>query len=173
MNGMTFSTFCAVIVGCIACVTDIQTRRIPNWLTFGAAATAVMFHAVMAPRAGLMLSVSGWFVGALMMFAPFALRGLGGGDVKLVAALGAWLGPASVFWLALYAGVAGFVMAVIVAASHGYLRTAIRNVWFLLQHWTVNGLQPVEDISLDGSSGPRLAYAVPIFAGLLLAIWLR
>jgi prepilin peptidase CpaA len=161
------------MVGCVACVTDIRTRRIPNWLTFGAAAAAVVFHAVMAPSAGLMLALSGWFVGALMMFAPFALRGLGGGDVKLVAALGAWLGPANVFWLALYAGAAGFGMAVIVAAYYGYLGTAIRNVWFLLQHWAVNGLHPVEDISLEGSRGPRLAYAVPIFAGLLLAIWLR
>ena len=66
---------------------------------------------------------------------------------------------------------AGFVMAVVVAAYCGYLRTAFRNIWFLLQHWTANGIRPLEDISLEGSSGPRLAYALPIFAGLLLAAW--
>ena len=49
------------------------------------------------------------------MFMPFALRGLGGGDVKLIAALGAWLGPVNALWLGLYAGVAGVVMALVVA----------------------------------------------------------
>lgn len=107
------------------------------------------------------------------MFVPFALRGLGGGDVKLVAALGAWLGPMNAVWLALYAGAAGLVMAIVVATYCGYLRTAFANVWFLLQHWTVNGVRPLEDVSLEGSKGPRLAYALPIFAGLVLATWLH
>jgi prepilin peptidase CpaA len=168
---MTISTLCALAIGCVACVTDIQSRRIPNWLTFGAAAAGLVFYTATRAGGGLLFATSGWFVGALIMFVPFALRGLGGGDVKLVAALGAWLGPANVIWLALYAGVAGGVMAVVVAAYHGYLRTALRNIWFLLQHWTVNGVRPLDDVSLEGSSGPRLAYALPIFAGLVLATW--
>jgi hypothetical protein len=51
----------------------------------------------------------GWALGLLLFFVPFALRGLGGGDVKLMAALGAWLGPTDVFWAAMYTGVAGGV----------------------------------------------------------------
>jgi prepilin peptidase CpaA len=170
---MTTSTLCALVIGCAACVTDVQSRRIPNWLTFGAAGAALVFHAVAPTGGGLTFAAAGWFVGALIMFLPFALRGLGAGDVKLVAALGAWLGPTNAMWVALYAGVAGFVMAVVVAAYHGYLRTAFRNIWFLLQHWTANGIRPLEDVSLEGSSGPRLAYALPIFAGLLVAVWLH
>ena len=168
---MTISTIFALAVGCAACVTDIQSRRIPNWLTFGAAGAAVVFHTITRGGGGFVFATTGWFVGALIMFLPFALRGLGGGDVKLLAALGAWLGPANAVWLALYAGCAGFVMAVVVAAYYGYLRTAFRNIWFLLQHWTVNGVRPLEEVSLEGSSGPRLAYALPIFAGLVLATW--
>jgi prepilin peptidase CpaA len=168
---MAISTLCALVIGCAACVTDVRSRRIPNWLTFGAAAAALVFHTAAPAGGGFVFAVAGWFLGALIMFVPFALRGLGGGDVKLVAALGAWLGPMSAIWLGLYAGVAGFCMAIIVAAYHGYLRTAFRNVWFLLQHWTVNGIRPLEEISLEGSSGPRLAYALPIFAGLLVATW--
>jgi prepilin peptidase CpaA len=90
---MTISTIFALAVGCAACVTDIQSRRIPNWLTFGAAGAAVVFHTLTQGGGGFVFATSGWFVGALIMFLPFALRGLGGGDVKLVAALGAWLGP--------------------------------------------------------------------------------
>jgi prepilin peptidase CpaA len=170
---MTISTFCAFAIGCVACVTDVRSRRIPNWLTFGAAGAGLVFHMAAPAGAGAVSAIEGWFVGALMMFVPFALRGLGGGDVKLLAALGAWLGPANAMWVALYAGVAGFVMALVVAAYFGYLRKAVSNVWFLLQHWTVNGIRPLDDISLEGSSGPRLAYALPIFAGLLLTTWLR
>jgi prepilin peptidase CpaA len=168
---MAISTLCALAIGCAACVTDIHSRRIPNWLTFGAAAAALVFHTVTRGGGGLVFATSGWFVGALIMFLPFALRGLGGGDVKLVAALGAWLGPSNALWVGLYAGVAGFVMSLVVAAYSGYLRTALRNIWFLFQHWTVNGIRPLEDVSLEGSSGPRLAYALPILAGLVLATW--
>jgi prepilin peptidase CpaA len=170
---MGISTLCALAVGCAACVTDVRSKKIPNSLTFGAAGAAIVFHTVMPAGAGLIGAVEGWFVGALIMFVPFALRGLGGGDVKLIAALGAWLGPANAMWLALYAGVAGFVMALVVALYSGYLRKALVNVWFLLQHWTVNGIRPLDDVSLEGSSGPRLAYALPIFAGLVVAIWLH
>lgn len=170
---MPVSTLCALAVGCAACFTDIRSRRIPNALTFGAAGAAVVFHTVAPEGAGLLSAVAGWFVGALIMFVPFALRGLGGGDVKLIAALGAWLGPANAMWLGLYAGVAGLVMALVVAVYSGYLRNALSNVWFLFQHWTVNGIRPLEDVSLEGSSGPRLAYALPIFAGLVMAIWLH
>ena len=168
---MTINTMFALVVGCAACVTDIQSRRIPNWLTFGAAGAAIVFHTIFEGGGGFVLATTGWLVGALIMFLPFALRGLGGGDVKLLAALGAWLGPSNALWLALYAGCAGFVMSVVVAAYYGYLRTALRNIWFLLQHWTVNGVRPLDEVSLEGSSGPRLAYALPIFAGLVLATW--
>jgi prepilin peptidase CpaA len=103
---------------------------------------------------------------------PFALEGLGGGDVKLLGAIGAWLGPWQALWTGLYAGVAGGVMALAVALYSGYLRQALANVWFLLQHWKVSGIRPVKEISLETAGGPRLAYALPIFAGLQLTLWL-
>ena len=168
---MLISTICAMVVGAAACVTDLQSRRIPNWLTFGAAGAALVFHTTAPAGGGFLVAAGGWFCGALILFLPFALRGLGAGDVKLVAALGAWLGPMTAIWLGLYAGVAGFVMSLVVAVYHGYLRTAFRNIWFLLQHWTVNGVRPLEEVSLEGSRGPRLAYALPIFAGLVMATW--
>jgi prepilin peptidase CpaA len=93
--------------------------------------------------------------------------------VKLLAALGAWVGPVDAVWLALYAGVAGGVMSVVVALYCGYARRMLSNVWLLLQHWQVAGLRQLKEISLESGDGPRLAYALPIFAGLVLAIWLQ
>jgi prepilin peptidase CpaA len=120
-----------------------------------------------------MLSVEGWIVGAAIFFVPFALGGLGAGDVKLLAALGAWVGPTDALWIALYTGIAGGVLALVVASLTGYLRQALSNIWLLLSHWRVAGLRPLDEVSLEGSRGPRLAYAIPIFTGLLVNVWLR
>jgi prepilin peptidase CpaA len=163
----------ALVVAFGACITDVRSRRIPNVLTFGAAAAAIVFHAITGQLAGLLQSVEGWLVGAAIFFVPFALGGLGAGDVKLLAALGAWVGPLDALWIGLYTGVAGGIIALIVAAFSGYLGQAISNIWLLFSHWRVVGIRPVHEITLEGSKGPRLAYAIPIFAGLLVNVWLR
>ena len=65
----------------------------------------------------------------------------------------------------------GGVMAVLVALSHGYTRTAVRNIWLLLMHWRVMGLKPLPTLTLDTSDAPRLPYALPIMVGLLVTLW--
>ena len=104
-------------IASLACVTDLRTRRIPNVLTFGAALAGLLYQFVSGGIDGLGHAALGWLVGAVIFILPFALGGLGGGDVKLLAALGAWLGPADVLWLSLYTGVAGGVMALVVSAT--------------------------------------------------------
>jgi len=163
----------ALAVGLVACVTDVRTRRIPNALTFGAAAAALLFHAIADGRAGAGMAVVGWMVGVAVFLPFFLLGGMGAADVKLLAALGAWLGPRDAFWLAVYASLAGGVMAIIVALGRGYLRTAVRNVGTLLRYWWLVGPRPLAAVSLERSDGPRLAYAVPIFVGTVVTVWLR
>lgn len=175
MNEITvmFAAATAVIVACAASVCDLRTRRIPNALTFGAALAAVAFHGVSGGAAGLMSSGAGWVVGIALFLPFFALRGLGGGDVKLLGALGAWLGPAAVVLVALYSALVGGVFAVIVAVRARYLRQALRNLKFLGTFWLSVGLRPVEGLTLEDQKAPRLAYAVPMLFGLLVTLWLR
>ena len=170
---LTLKSIVVLSVGVVACVTDLRSRRIPNVLTFGAAGAALAYAFIVAGWKGLAAAALGWVIGAAAFFVPFALGGLGAGDVKLLAAMGAWLGPAGAVWLALYTGVAGGVMALTVALGSGYLRRALSNVSLLLMHWRVAGLRPLSEVSLEGSNGPRLAYALPIFAGLVATLWLR
>ena len=160
-----------LLISAVACVTDLRSRRIPNVLTFGGAVAALLYHGVTGGVEGLAAAGAGWLAGVALFFLPFALGGMGGGDVKLVAALGAWLGPWMTVWLALYTGVAGGVAAVVVGLFSGYLPTALRNVKLLLMHWRVVGLQPLTEVTLAGSKGPRLAYAVPIFIGTVVTLW--
>jgi prepilin peptidase CpaA len=98
---------------------------------------------------------------------------MGAGDVKLLAALGAWIGPADAVWLALYAGLAGGPFAVIVSLFHGYLRESFSNLWHLLMFWRIAGIQPMQNLTLQTARSPRLPYALPIAAGAVMAIWLR
>jgi prepilin peptidase CpaA len=165
--------FVALVIASVACAFDLRTRRIPNWLTWGAAAAGIAFHVATGGLPGLQYSAQGWVVGAACLIVPYALGGMGGGDVKLVGALGAWLGAGDTFWLAMYTGMAGAIAAVVVSAWHGYLRQALSNVWLLLVHWRVNGLRPAPELTLQTSRGPRLAYGVPILAGTAVMLWLR
>jgi prepilin peptidase CpaA len=170
---ITVKSAVAVGIALAACVTDLRSRRIPNALTFGTAAAALVYGAVTGGWAGFGSALLGWVIGAVVFIVPFALGGLGGGDVKLLAALGAWLGPMPAIWVALYTGVAGGIMALVVAIASGYLRKATANLSLLLMHWRVWGLRPLAEVSLEGSDGPRLAYALPIFAGLVTTLWLQ
>jgi len=171
---MTFFQITALGVVLIAVVWDVASRRIPNLLTFGAALAAFAAHASFAGWSGLGTSLLGWVVGVALFFPVFALGGMGAGDVKLLGAIGAWLGAASVIWVGLFTGIAGGILAVVVALFTGYLKQALRNVWGLLLYWRVAGLRPQPELTLHaGPNAPRLAYAVPMLAGLMVTLWFR
>ena len=162
-----------IAVGIVACVTDVRTRRIPNVLTFGAAGAALVFRTIIEGWHGAALAGAGWLTGLAVFLPFFLLRGMGAGDVKLLAALGAWLGPLDAIWLAIYASLAGGVLALIVAARHRYLRNAFSNLRNLMQYWWLVGPKPLPELTLEGSTAPRLAYAIPIFVGTVVTLWLR
>ena len=169
----TFTTGAALIIGTAACATDLHSRRIPNWLTFGASAAGIAFHYGIAGQLGVQYAMGGWVIGLLLFMPLFLLGGMGAGDVKLLAALGAWLGPANVCWLAMYSSIAGGLLAVPLALRHRYLGTAFRNLGALAKFWWYCGLRPMRRVSLEGGNGPRLAYAVPVFLGMVVTLWLH
>jgi prepilin peptidase CpaA len=160
-------------IALVAVVFDVRTRRIPNWLTFGAAAAALAYGAWSGGLSGLGTAGAGWLAGAALFFPFFALGGMGAGDVKLLAALAAWLGPAESVWLAMFAAAAGGVLGLGVALAHGYMRAAGSNLWLMVMHWRTQGLSPVPGLTLKDSKSPRLAYAIPITIGVVCTLWRR
>ena len=161
-----------VALALAACTFDVRTRRLPNALTFGAALAAFAFALLTGGLSGLGWSAAGWLTALALFFPFFAIRGLGAGDVKLLAAFGAWLGAADALYLALYTALAGGAMAIVVLASKKYARQAFWNLWLLLTFWRTNGVRPLGPLTLQASTGPKLAYAIPIAVGALTTLWL-
>lgn len=81
----------------VATFTDLRARRIPNALSLGGAALGVLANATAFGSTGVLLAVLGWVL-CLVCFLPFYVTGgMAAGDVKLMATVGAFLGPLSGF----------------------------------------------------------------------------
>src|SRR4029450_1958417 len=106
----------------VACVTDLRDGRIPNALTFGSLALALIVHGLLPQGQGWIHALLGLVAGAAVFFPCFALGGMGAGGVKLSGALGAWLGGQPPLFVALSGAAAGGVLAIVVALASGYLR---------------------------------------------------
>jgi prepilin peptidase CpaA len=161
-----------LVIGAAACLCDLRTKHIPNLLTFGGAALAAGYALFTHGFGGLLGSLAGWLTGVAVFLPLFLLGGMGAGDVKLLACVGAWLGYGAALWVALYAAIAGGAMALVLSLATGYLGEALLNISMLLSHWRHNGLTPHPAMTLSSGRGPRLPYALPIAAGTLAVIWL-
>lgn len=171
---MDTRTAAVIVIAVTACVWDFSTRRVPNLLTFGATAAAVAFALWQNGAAAMGWSLAGWLTATALFFPLFALGGLGAGDVKLLGALGAWLGGVSAsLYFACFTALAGGVMAIVVMLSHRHLGQGFKNLRKLLIFWGTSGVRPHPELTLEHSRGPKLAYALPIAVGALTTLWLR
>ena len=106
----------AVAAGAIvAAVIDIRTRRIPNLLTATMAIAGVMLAAMGVSGMSVAASLVGLAVGFALMMPGHLLGATGAGDVKLMAAMGAIVGPAIVISAFLYSAIAGGLLAIVIA----------------------------------------------------------
>jgi len=163
----------AVATACIACAYDVSSSRIPNPLTFAAASLAIVFHVFAPSGEGLSHAFLGLVVGLLVFFPLFALGAMGAGDVKLMAAVGAWIGVSSIIYVGLYGSVAGGILALVVAIRRRYLGTLLSNLKALGMYWWIEGVKPFPALTLESTKSLRLPYALAIAAGLAVTLWQR
>ncbi|MCS7023253.1 MAG: prepilin peptidase [Bryobacteraceae bacterium] len=158
----------------IAAIWDVVTRRIPNWLVLAGLAAALMLQTWIQGWAGLGQAAMGFGLGFLVFFPIFLLQGKGGGDVKLMAAIGAITGPKNVFLIFLLTAILGGVMAVGLLLLRGGWRRTFSNIAHIvgsLCRWQLPSQQRPE-LSLDHPASVKLPYAVPIAAGSFLFLLL-
>lgn len=158
----------------LAAVIDWRSRRLPNWLNLLILLIGLGLSIQGGTHVGVGASLLGAAVGFVLLFPAFALGALGGGDVKLLTAVGAWTGPIGVVAVLILTTIGGAVLAVVQAAQAGKLRALFRNSGVLavnLVHTRALGADYVEQTGKRFRSIDRpLPYAVPMLAGVL--VWL-
>ena len=111
---------------------DLKTRRIPNYLTLGTAVAGLIYNCISSGFQGLADGVLGMLLGFAFLILPYLWGGMGAGDVKALAAMGAWLGPRLTLILFCYMGIAGGVIAVGYLVWQGILWQKIKQGWVFL-----------------------------------------
>ncbi len=153
-----------------ACVTDLRSRRIPNLLTYPLMLAGLGYHAALQGWAGLGFSAAGLGLGFGLLLLPFLLGFIGAGDVKLLAAVGAWLGWPGVLLAFVFTTVLGGLYGLIVLALHrGLLRRFWGALWTSLRLFAATRRFSYAP-ALDGEPLPKLCYAVAIAAGTASAV---
>lgn len=162
-----FKLLAMLAVLTVAVVTDVRERRIPNWLTAGGAALGVGLAAVEAGGFPS-LAFMGIVVALLLSFPLFAMGGLGAGDAKLLAAVGAFTGPGGLLPVVLYGGVAGGVLGFAMAVRRGVILPVLAATRDLMV-WLVTFGRHGERRTLDMPGGHTIPYGVAIAAGAVVA----
>src|SRR4249919_3942291 len=99
----------------VAAVIDGLKLKVPNWITFPMIISGWVYSVALSPYAGwegLMYSVLGTVVGLALLLPAYAIGGMGAGDVKLLAGVGAWVGSGVTFYAFCVSAIAGGVIAV-------------------------------------------------------------
>ena len=150
----------AVILCSVATWWDLRTRRIPNALTIPALVAALCLHSVLGAGQGLFLSLSGALVAGALVLPGYALRSTGGGDVKLLMAVGAIL----TYPLALKAGLAALIAGGLIGLADsirtGRLRDTLRRT-ASLGRWMF-GRAAGAPLARPESSGRHIPFGVAI-----------
>ena len=169
MNPDLFLLFDATAVAIAAAVMDVQQHRIPNWITYPAMVGGVLLRSYYFGWRGALTAVGGCLLAGTLVFVFYALRALGAGDLKLLAALGSLVGPQHVIYIVLGTGVAGGVLALIYATYRRRLRATLANVGTIVKFHAVSGLHAHPELNLDNPDALRMPYGLAIAAGTLYA----
>jgi prepilin peptidase CpaA len=160
-----------VVVVAIATVTDLRSRRIPNWLVLPFLVLGVGVSARLQGWHGIIHSAEGILLAGVLMGTLAFLGGMGMGDVKLCAAIGAWIGPSQLLVALVVMAVAGGIMALCWAVAGGFVGELFGNTGDLLAGFGRRGLRPDPELVLDNPHARKMPYAPAIAIGVLVSFF--
>ena len=163
---MTLPAVLVIGAGVAATVVDVRHRRVPNLLTMGVASTGLVL--AMAGLGGVTVggALGGLVLGLALLLPAHVFGATGAGDVKLLAAFGALLGPADVFDAFLRAAILGGVMALGVALWRGRLRETVYGTAMLVMTRSRVATALIEHPAANN----RFPYAPAIACGAALVV---
>lgn len=162
-----------VIVLAVATFTDLRSRRIPNWLVLPFLVAGVAVSCWLHGWSGLGHSLEGMALGAFLFGILSFMGGMGMGDVKLCAAIGAWIGPGQLITALVLTGIVGGIMALCWAAAGGFLGELFRGTGDLVFGFRKRGLKPDPELNLSNPLARKMPYAPAIAIGTLVSFFAR
>jgi len=161
---------CALAIASVGAVKDVRGRRIPNWLTCSGLLAALVVREGLAGWPGLKGGLLGMLLAGGSFYLLFLLGGMGGGDVKLVAAVGAWAGTVQVESVLVVAALAGGVLAVCYIVMQRRVCETLMNTLELVRHHATAGFQPHPVLSVQQPGTMRLPYGLAVAIGTLYCV---
>ncbi len=165
---------CAILVPgvLLASWIDYSQRRVPNWLNLALIVAGFSAQGLYFGWAGLATGFWGLLVGFGVLIVPWLMHGMGAGDVKLMAAIGVWIGPLLALYSFALGAVIGGAVAVVMIVTSGRLALAWGNLGLILTKCANPGTMFTEFGSAKsfGSSSQLLPYGVPLTAGTLIVL---
>jgi len=148
----------AVAGATFAALVDLRWRRIPNWLTGSVLLLGLGVNLWLKGPGGIAFALFGALLGGAILLPFYLHRAIGAGDVKLLAALGAVLGPQAVVAVVLYAAVAGGLISLVLLSRRARLGQALFDM-----------IRRPTRMRLSGAKAP---YGVAIASGVYLSLLL-
>src|ERR1019366_616671 len=118
----------AMITASIGAGSDMRSMRIPNWLTYGSLICGLALRVCLVGWHGLAQGPAGALLGGGIFFLMFLVRGMGAGDVKLIAAVSAWVGIHSTPLVLIATAIAGGILPVFYIVFYKRVGRTVQNI---------------------------------------------
>jgi len=160
--------FLLLILG-TAIASDLRWRTIPNWLTGPSILVGLGLHTVMNQLTGFVFSLEGAVLGLGLFVILYVCGWMGAGDVKLLAAVGSFLGPAQTVSAAIVIALVGGLMAIVILGfQQGWRRMGLW-LWSYIQAILLT--RSVQGVTPGQGAAPKVPYAVAIGLGTIGSYW--
>jgi len=171
VNETSFALVIVLVV--IAAAFDLKSRRIPNWLVLAGLIVSLAYQTLAPTGAGFSSWMGGLAVGFGIFLPLYLLRTMGAGDVKLMAAVGSFLGASVTLGAILLTLVVGGFLAVLYALLCRRMRILMANLRFMATDLVVKvAIGEVPQTVAPAESAGKIPYGVAIAVGTLLQVYL-
>jgi len=160
----------AIVGILIAAFFDWYKGRIPNWLTFSMVVLGILVNSVFYGVSGFQQSLVGFACGILFLFIPFAVGGVGGGDVKLMGAIGSLVGPGLIFQIFLVSAVFGGIFSLAAMVKQKAVKKTFEGIRNRLIYFALTKKAPQEEKWGQLKNKLAIPYAFAIGCGTIVVL---
>lgn len=165
INNWPIKLVSAILI--LAAWIDGKELKVPNWITFPMVLSGLVYSTCVGGFDGFIAGILGMCCGLLCLLPLYSVGGMGAGDVKLMAGIGAWCGWKVTFYAFCVSTVVGAIMAVIMVAWTGAWKKHYNNFLMILSEWSIVR-NPYELSKIAAERKPKmflLPYGIPICIG--------